>query len=674
MNPAALPEIGPGSIVEFFENRQILCGICTAVKGSRLAILTEQNKEISLAQSRILHVSSQTLDLSLTRDEQVKRLQGVTAARKSLMQLVDVEELWSLLESESEGYDIRGLAEFLFNEALTDHHVAAVQRVLLYDRLFFQFKDGLFHARPQDKVEQRRLEIEREAEKEARLESGAHWVQAVWSRKHRPGIPDEHLGLIDSIKSFCLFGQDSPDAAFVKELFKRASIPPASNSAFRLLVRLGIWKENENLYLHEQNISPDFPEEVLSRAGAVAETDLAGRWDTSTRRDLRDLNAFTIDSSLTSDHDDALSLRALEDGTCEVGIHIADVAEFIDPGDILDREAESRASSIYLPDGRISMLPSVLSEEWCSLKSGKDRFAMSFLLTVDSEGAVKGREIALSVIRIREQLTYEDVNERIARDPALSSLYELAIKVRKQRIDRGAIILPLPEIHVHVNPAGMIQMSRYEKESPSQVMVSEWMIATNAAAASYLAEQGVPSVYRGQAECKPETDPVASEHEIFHTYRRRRLFARAEMDTQPRPHCSLALSSYAMATSPIRRYTDLVVQRQIRHLLLDQENPYSEDDLRQLITRLAAVQSKIFLIQRKWTRYWILKYMEQEDLHTLNAVVLDQNDRFAHVLLPDFLMEANVPLPEKNALQRGEMVRVKIERISPRDDLLRIQL
>jgi exoribonuclease-2 len=271
-------------------------------------------------------------------------------------------------------------------------------------------------------------------------------------------------------------------------------------------------------------------------------------------------------------------------------------------------------------------------------------------------------------------MTYEDVNGRIAQDPVLSSLYDLAIKVRKQRIERGAIILPLPEIHVHVNPAGMIRMSRYEKESPSQVMVSEWMIAANAAAASYLAEHGVPSVYRGQAECKPETDPVASEHEIFHIYRQRRLFVRAEMDTQPRPHCSLALSCYTMATSPIRRYTDLLVQRQIRHLLLGQENPYSEGDLRQLITRLATVQSKIFLIQRKWTRYWILKYMEQEDLHTLNAVVLDHKDRFAHVLLPDFLMEANVPLPEKNALQRGEMVRVKIERISPRDDLLRIQL
>ncbi|MCU0588495.1 MAG: ribonuclease catalytic domain-containing protein [Syntrophobacteraceae bacterium] len=674
MSAATSMEILPGSIVEFFENRQVLCGVCTAVKGSRLAILTEQNKEISLAQSRVLHVTSQPMDLRQSRDDQVRRLLSATAIRKQLMDLVQVEEMWSLLESESEGFDVRGLAELVFSETLSDHHVAAVQRVLLLDRLYFQFKDGLFHARPQDKVEQRRTEIEREEEREARIESGAQWVQAVWSRKHRGGAPDEHLGLIDAVKSFCLFGQDSPEAVFVKELFKRAAIAPVPASAFRLLVRLGVWKEDENLYLHEQNITPDFPASLLEEAEATARIGLASRWEASWRRDLRGLDAFTIDSSLTRDHDDALSLRPLSDGAFEVGIHIADVAEFIEPGGALDREAEARASSIYLPDSRVPMLPQVLSEDLCSLKAGEDRFALSFLLRVSPEGVVLGQEIAPSVVRIREQLTYDEVNERISRDSALSVLYDLAIRMRKDRIERGAIILPLPEIHVHVNPVGMIQMSRHEKESPSQIMVSEWMIAANALAASFLAERGVPSLYRGQAECKPETDPVASEHEIFHVYRQRRLFVRAEMDTQPRPHCSLALSSYTMATSPIRRYTDLVVQRQLRHLVRGQESPYSEEDLRQLITRFSTVQSKVFLIQRKWTRYWILKYMEQEDMQSLDALVLDQNDRFVHVLIPDFLMEANVPNPEKIPIQRGTMIRVKIERIGPRDEVLRLQL
>jgi exoribonuclease-2 len=127
-------------------------------------------------------------------------------------------------------------------------------------------------------------------------------------------------------------------------------------------------------------------------------------------------------------------------------------------------------------------------------------------------------------------------------------------------------------------------------------------------------------------------------------------------------------------TSPIRRYTDLIVQRQLKHALAHQEALYSEEELGQLLTRLNATQGKVFLVQRKWTRYWILKYMEQEDIRAINALVLDQNDRFAHLLMPEFLLETNVPLPEKTRLPKGDMIRVKVERINPREDVLRVQL
>ena len=134
------------------------------------------------------------------------------------------------------------------------------------------------------------------------------------------------------------------------------------------------------------------------------------------------------------------------------------------------------------------------------------------------------------------------------------------------------------------------------------------------------------------------------------------------------------MSPYTTATSPIRRYSDLVVQRQLKHLMVSESPLYTETELSQLITKLGVMQAKISLIQRKWTRYWILKYMEQEDLQALNALVLDMNERFAHLLIPDFLIETNVPIQEKGRLQRGEMLRVKIERLNPREDILRVQL
>ncbi|HOV86570.1 MAG TPA: ribonuclease catalytic domain-containing protein [Syntrophobacteraceae bacterium] len=675
MTRPGLEEITAGTVLEFFESKQVLCGVCLGVKNQRFTVLTEQNKEMNLSQSRLIHWGGTFLDPGLGRDELVKRLGEMSALRKAFMTRIDVPELWSLLEGEGESYDARALAGFVFNSPVTADHAAALQRVLLEDRLFFQFKDGRFFARSREKVEQRRQEIEREEQREAQLEEGSEWLHALWNRKPRPPLSaDSEERFVEILKDFCLHGQESVHISFARELFKRANVPAQQNAAFRMLVRLGIWHEDENLYLLEQNLTPEFPPEIQQAGARIAARDFLSRWDPSRRKDLRDLHTFTVDHSLTRDYDDALSLRTLEDGSYEVGIHIADAAEFVHKEDCLDLEAQERASSIYLPDGRIAMLPVELSEGVCSLKAHEDRFALSFLIRVDPEGTFLEHEIVSSVIRVKEQLTYETVNERCREEPFLRILYELALRFRNQRIARGAILLPLPEIHVYVDSAGMIRIHRYEKEIPGQIMVSEWMIAANYLAAAYLAERGIPTVFRGQGECRPENELVQSRHELFAVYRRRRLFSRAELDTEPRSHCSLALPCYTTITSPIRRYSDLISQRQLKQALGGGEALYTREELQQILARLTATQSKIFYIQRKWTRYWLLKYIEQEDLQIREALVLDQNDRYAHVVIPEFLLETSVPLPEKTRLQQGEMVRIRIDRVNPREDILRVQL
>ncbi len=669
-------EIMPGTLLEFFDAKEITLGVCLAVKGQRLTVLSLNNREINLAASRVLHGSNVGMDVGkMSRDDMVSRLQGIDRSRRELLRRVEVEELWSLLEGQEEGFGARECAEFLFSETITDDHVAATQRCLLQDRLFFQHREGLFFPRSAEKVQQRKEEIQREEERIARLEESAAWLQNLWSRKARSaGGHEAHRDLVEDLKQFCLYGQDAPSYAFLKEVFKKANIPPLQQSAFRMLVRLGVWDEDENLHLLELGIAENFPDSVEQAALALTSRAPESRSPLDPRRDLRELHAITIDSAQTRDLDDALSIRRLEDGSFEIGVHIADAAEYVSKGDPLDVEAQNRVTSIYLPDTIIPMLPPPLSEGICSLQAGVDRLALSFLIRMDETGNLLDYEICRSLIRIKEKLTYEEVNDRIARNPSLEWLHRLAGVQREQRSARGAIHLPLPEIQLHVLPSGMIQLSRHEKETPSQLMVSEWMITVNGLAAAYLAERGIPSIYRGQAECKPERDFVHSDHEIFHVYRQRRLFSRAELDTQPLPHCSLGMPQYTTVTSPIRRFSDLVVQRQLKAALRQEEALYGEEELKQLIIQVGALQSKISLMQRKWTRYWILKYMEQEDIQSLNALVLDLNGRFAHLLLPDFLIETNLPVQENMELQRGAMIRVHVDRVSPREDLLRVQL
>jgi exoribonuclease-2 len=300
--------------------------------------------------------------------------------------------------------------------------------------------------------------------------------------------------------------------------------------------------------------------------------------------------------------------------------------------------------------------------------------AMSFLITMDSEANVFETRICSSIIRVRRQLTYQDVDKGVHEDSGLKSLFELALKLRQKRLESGAIILPLPEIQVYVNTVGMIQIVRYDKETPSQIMVSEWMIAANAAAADYFVKRSIPALFRNQAECRPETEFAQSEHELFRIYRQRRLFSRAELATEAKPHCSLAVAHYTTVTSPIRRYSDLVVQRQLKNALAVGAGFYSEDQMDEIGVRLSATQATVSTIQRKWSRYWILKYMEQEDLQELNALVLDKNSRFAHLLIPDFLLEANAPLSETPKFDQGDMVKLRVEKVLPREDVLKVQI
>lgn len=672
MNAREDAAISSGTVVEFFEAKQVLCAVCLTFKNQRLAVLTEQNREINLARSRLIHIGSRSILAAAGRDDMAQQLVAIAGMRKELMQQVNIEELWSLLEGEEEGFDAAQLAEFIFSNKVSDHHAAAVQRVLLQDRIYFQYKDGQFFARSQEKIEQRRQEMDREAERAARLIQGAQWLRSVWQRKNAQPT-EEMTSVVDGLKSFCLYAQESPQYTFVKELLQKAEIPPYPNSAFRILTRLGIWREDENLYLHQHNIIPEFSPviEQLAAEQAVS-VDPSGHF--AGRCDLRHLDIFTIDGAVTRDYDDALSLRQLAEDRLEVGIHIADAAQFVQPGDPLDQEALERATSIYLPDRRIPMLPTSLSEGVCSLYAGKDRLALSFLVQIDPTGNILESQICPSVIRVKRQMTYQEVDDRVEQDPTLQQLYRSSLLLRQTRLAHGAIILPLPEINVYVNSLGMIQISRYQKETPSQSIVSEWMIVANTLAASYLAERDIPAIFRSQAECKPETNPVQSEHELFRIYRQRRLFARAELDTKPGMHCSLAIPHYTSITSPIRRYIDLIVQRQLKFALENTTTLYSEEDLRRIIIHLGPIQSKIYYIQRKWVRYWILKYFEQEGIHALNALVLDQNDRFVHLLLADYLIETNMPLPEKTRLQAGEMVRLRIERLNPRDDVLRLQI
>ena len=425
-------EIAPGAVFEFYESKEILCGVVLVVKDGRFNALSEHDREVGLTLSRMVYHGKTSLDLKLSRGELVQELRSISENRKSIMDRIGLEEIWLLLQSEEAGYGAEEIAEFIFNTPISDDQAAAVKRLLLSDRLYFQLRDSKFHPLSPQNVEARRIELQKEAEREHRLVEGARWVANMHTRRQSVPQIEFREELIQQLKGFVIFGQEAKESAFVKELLKLAGIPSTPQSAFRFLVRLGVWREDENLMLHERGISTEFPPDAMEQAERILKSSHTEAVKNE-REDLTGLDVFTVDSPLTRDYDDGLSVRELGGGLFEIGIHIADVAELIEQDTPLDREAEARASSIYLPDERVSMLPPSLSEGTLSLKSGEDRLALSFLITTDSGANVVETRICPSVVRVRRQLTYRDVNEKIHEESKLKALYEIASRLRLKR-------------------------------------------------------------------------------------------------------------------------------------------------------------------------------------------------------------------------------------------------
>ncbi len=259
-------EIAPGAVFEFYESKEILCGVVLVVKDGRFNALSEHNREVGLSLSRVVHHGNKSLDLKLSRDELLQELRSISENRKGIMDLIDLEEIWFLLQSEETGYEAEEIAEFIFNTPIPDDQAAAVKRLLLSDKLYFQARDSKFYPRSAQKVEERRVELKNEAERERRLIEGAKWLAMLHARRQSVPRTEFREELIEQLKNFAIFGQEAKESGFVKELLKLAGIPSTSQSAFRLLVRLGIWREDENLMLLEHGICAEFPPNSMEQA------------------------------------------------------------------------------------------------------------------------------------------------------------------------------------------------------------------------------------------------------------------------------------------------------------------------------------------------------------------------------------------------------------------------
>ncbi len=658
----------PGDIVEFFEEKRILCGVVLDLKGERLHVLTQNSREMTLTPKRVLHVGPRLPIASLSRQELLKQLEATARHREDLKEAIDLEELWDLLASEAQTVSVKEMADLWFGHTTPDQ-VAATSRSLREDRLLFKQKDGLASPNPPEVVEQLKEQQERELERQRELEEISAWLEKVWAGEKAAAGP-WYDRVVDLLRRMALWGAETPDYAQGKAFLDKARLNPVE-APFRLLVRLGVWQEDEDLDLHRLEVPQEFSPEALGLARQLTRSPPSDLY-ADRRQDLTHLDIMTIDGERTRDFDDALSLEEGPEGW-RLGIHIADVSAHVPPQSRLDLEAQERGTSIYLPERRLPMLPEEISEDTVSLLAHQERLALSFLVTLGPDAEIRDWVIVPSLIRVQRRLTYHEVDGLLAQDRQLATLSRLTRRLKERRLGRGGYELKLPEVWATFGPQGDIQVVVEDQETASRQLVGEAMVLANSLASQFLAEQGIAAIYRGQPEPR-EPIKASADKSLLELWQDRRRLSRVVMDLAPLPHWGLGLPCYTFATSPIRRYLDLVIHRQLLAVVSGHPPVYGPEDLDQILATIEPAMRRAGQLKTRRLRYWLLKYLAARVGQKLEALVLESLPHRYRLMLPDILLELFMTAPATVKLSPGDAVLVRLDRVVPREDQIKVSL
>ncbi|MFP4306215.1 MAG: ribonuclease catalytic domain-containing protein [Desulfococcaceae bacterium] len=656
-----------GNIVEYIDRRKIVCAVVLEARNGRLRLLNENNRELKMSSSRLAHGSTAPLAPDIGRDRMVDALREAAERRRALAESVDVVELWEVLHDEAEWIDLATMTEFAFPEEPDGDHAAAVVRAFFQNRLFFKFSGDQFFPHTEEQVARLQAQAREEARRARLVEAGGDWVRNV-----REGVAPAADGegeakrFVEILRSFYLMEKESPEADLAREIMARGGLE-GPESIFDLFVSLGVWDRDENVDRMRLEIPVEFPGAVETAAEEAARR--LSLPPGEARRDLTDLRIFTIDGQATLDYDDALSIESVG-GRIRLGVHIADVGHFVARDDAVDREALTRGSSIYMPDQRIPMLPHRLAEGACSLRAGEVRPAITTQVDLNPSGEVVDFDVFPSRIRVTDQLTYFDVNAATDTDPDLRAMYEVARRFRKRRLEDGAVQISLPEINLWFDEAGELALTRVNRESPSRVLVSEIMIMANWLKARFLAERALPAVFRSQPAPR---ERLYSEDggSLFQNWMQRKLLSRFVLSPRPERHAGLGLDAYLTGTSPIRKFFDLITQRQIRSAF-GLGSAYTEEEITRIAQALEAPMRNVFRLQNRRKRYWMLRHLEGRMGEKLEGIVLNRRRNGYQILLPEIMMETGLPASGGFNLKPEDMVQVTVQHVNARRDVLTV--
>ena len=540
----------------------------------------------------------------------------------------NIEEAWELLlDTET---NLMEVAELVFGDYTPATAWATWQ--LVADGLYFEGSPDSIKTRSAEQIK-----TDRE-EREAKLAAERAW-SGLLERIKQCKIEQADREKLIEVEKLAL--KQADHSRILKELGYQEKM----ENAHRLLCKIGYWSENHNPYPQRQSlpiVDPEFPVPELAQ---------------EQRLDLTHLPAFAIDDQGSEDPDDAISL----DGD-RLWVHVADAAALVQPDSELDLEARSRAANLYLPEGTVHMLSqSVTHKLGLGLQEQSPALSIGFRLAAD--GQIEDTKIALTSIKVTRH-SYAEIDNRLSEEP-FAAIADMAQRYRRRRVESGARGIELPEVSVRL-VEGRVVIRPLERIG-SRDMVTDAMLMAGEAVARYCLDHEIAIPFATQPP--PESDLEPEGMAAMYAYRR--MFKPSRNKTLEEPHSGLGLQVYCRATSPLRRYLDLVVHQQLR-AHLSGAGLLSSQQISERIAIADLASAKVRRAERLSNSHWKMIYLKQNPEWKGEGVVVEMQDGRTTLLIPELALETKIRMGSE--LELDSLLNLEIQEVDIPDLLARFRI